>query len=1029
MSVRYRLYRAGQPFWYALLTRTTDLLASLSLAVILIFGLAATLAFATFVEARYGTPSVQFFVYQTWWFDALLILLALNILFAAMVRYPWKRYQTGFVITHIGLLVLIGGAALSRLYGIDSQVMVFEDQTQKWAWGDKFKIKLREVSAGDSRSTSRVEDSDRNTQEITFLGGPMNWSDYTEKFTFAAPLNQGDLDWRTRVGRSLVRGISGALFRLPFRHRSGDLLFKRDDLEIRVLDYYSNSALEGPLKLKIGGSIGTQTIFNEEDGTSREVEADVQWSDAPSLFTTAVADKKSFPLGFGGKQMVGGGFLVFTLAVSQEQVDAFLNAKPTLPLGEKGVVVLYAQGKRLEFAVDEKIGKGKFSIPDTPFEVELALYTPVGSPKVSAAQEIEFEARPNATSPDNPLVNLVVWKGDQKVGRLSLLSEAPDLNIYDYENGVFGAYWFDQSGRPMQERMQKQISPRIEILRSPDQKLYYRNWNLSEVVETGELPTSGGEKSAVNAFKMRLGQLKMFVERYTPCDGPGRVPVPVEFNRNLAVAASRPAVLLEVTSKSPSGEVKKETRWLRAAMPADPTIVHPDDRLLLTSGGRQFEMTMLLDVVDIGFRVKLDKFERKLDPGTSQASHYSSTIDLLDWEHDRQIRYLDNGKSQPRDLKLEDVAPAAAIVVDPLRGDLFTADQKSNLIWRIPNDAEKKPTQLTTQIDGEVVYLGIDSESRKLYWLEKAAARSGGAQLKSIELSGGAPTRVHAFSAPPLALTVSGSQVYYIDALSGDLVQFNLEEKKEQRLEGGLDEVVALTLTADGKTLYLANGRTREILEFRDDALRTAVKLPEDHFPLTLTPGADADSLFIGARVVTKSPPGASKPPPERKPDAILRFHRKDGEIQTVARQRIYTPSAICVDPQSGRIYWVQTASMGEQMWITMNAPIDVDDPRSGRSYRLFQESYGGPYRPGTAEFDELVPPSVNKEELYMSVLSVNYDPGRGVRSAGCVLVIIGVAVMFFMRAYFFKPRTRSAANTPASRTAAARSSSAAVAT
>jgi hypothetical protein len=38
-------------------------------------------------------------------------------------------------------------------------------------------------------------------------------------------------------------------------------------------------------------------------------------------------------------------------------------------------------------------------------------------------------------------------------------------------------------------------------------------------------------------------------------------------------------------------------------------------------------------------------------------------------------------------------------------------------------------------------------------------------------------------------------------------------------------------------------------------------------------------------------------------------------------------------------------------------------------------------------------------------VLTVNYDPGRGVKYLGSSLIVIGIFTMFYMRAYFFGPR------------------------
>jgi hypothetical protein len=43
------------------------------------------------------------------------------------------------------------------------------------------------------------------------------------------------------------------------------------------------------------------------------------------------------------------------------------------------------------------------------------------------------------------------------------------------------------------------------------------------------------------------------------------------------------------------------------------------------------------------------------------------------------------------------------------------------------------------------------------------------------------------------------------------------------------------------------------------------------------------------------------------------------------------------------------------------------------------------------------------------STFSVAHDPGRGLKYAGSLLICLGIAIMFYMRAYFFRPAGRSA--------------------
>lgn len=108
--------------------RLIRLLGSLTIAVILLIAIAAVLAWGTIYEARFGTASVQRFIYQAWWFQALLAFLAVNLGLAALKRYPWQRKHLPFLLAHIGIILILVGGIVGGQLGIEGQLVIPEGE-------------------------------------------------------------------------------------------------------------------------------------------------------------------------------------------------------------------------------------------------------------------------------------------------------------------------------------------------------------------------------------------------------------------------------------------------------------------------------------------------------------------------------------------------------------------------------------------------------------------------------------------------------------------------------------------------------------------------------------------------------------------------------------------------------------------------------------------------------------------------------------------------------------------------------------
>jgi hypothetical protein len=703
---QYKLRSPDQPVWLRAVLWLFEFSASLKLAVVLIFASAAVLGLATFVEKFYGTAGVQFGMYGAWWFTGLNALLAWNIFAAAAIRYPWKRHQTGFVITHIGLLTLLFGCLMSRRGGIDAQMPVFEGARAHLAFEDSqhFLLSVRDRSPG--QSLDQALDGKAKSTPIPFVAGPFNWSDYETKLPF--------LPWR-------------------LAHRDQGVLYDRDGVKLEVLDYYSNSAEVQAPYLRLWLTMPGRAAMGPD---GKPMETAERWMPI-ELHVRQLSDQrfKQYRYGTGAREEVGGGKIIFSLSGSQEEVDAFLHSQPEGEIGKQGQAVLYAAGKKYPVDVAEKAGQGKFPLGESGYEAEIIKF--VGTADLdrdAPPDELHVIQSAGREDAENPVVELRIHPAQGESQRMLLFADMPELNLQDYEHGVFGAYWFDHGKKTAAELQAGGGSSRIDILQGPlaedgKARLYYRYWNRKTVVAARELPL---DETPVDAFKMPIAQLRMYADRthFVPSDHPEKKLTPKKFDKTTQIVAAHRGAKLRMTVDGQS-----ETFWLEGkpveAEPGPP-VVHT-----MASDKRVVSVSMPLDAIDVGFQVELNEFEMKLDPGTSQPSHYSSYIDVL-------------------------------------------------------------------------------------------------------------------------------------------------------------------------------------------------------------------------------SPKGDK--------------------------------------------------TLAENVWITMNAPVDFADPAEDRSYRLYQESFMGPWRASDPEFKRLVPGSSKKKLLYGSVLTVNYDPGRGVKYIGCLLVIGGIATMFYMRAYFFKPAGKAKA-------------------
>jgi len=1029
--------------------------ASLSLAVTLLTVMAATFGFGTFVESFYGTPTAQFFIFQTWWFNLLGVMLAINIACAALIRFPWKRHQTGFVITHIGLLTMLFGLTMSRMTGIDAQMTIFEHQDGHWAFERNtfFEIAIRDKTVEQTDEDSNGETVNPVTiHHIPFHPGTFNWSDYTvidwKKFHPSwwsiDPLESSDFDLK-----------AFSVFAFANRHDRGDVLFDEDGVKVELVDFYADSRRVKAPQIKLKMTAPPQ-MMERMTGRSDAGEVFVPFT----LSVSKPVDEKTYPEGIPDRTKAGGGSLMFSMSGSPEQTYGFLHGGPKGDLGEKGQVVIHSDSTVTRVDVAEKVNEGRFPLEDGKLEAEIASYFNRGmlhSDPVTGRFTIIPDDR--AEEPTSPTVVVKVYDGEKKVGEMILSAVQPEVNIYDYEANIFGEYWYDYSEMEREERERLDISSRVEVIQSDDySKLYYRIWDLTKVTGQDELYVTSNEDDAVDALETKAATLRMYVEEFVSSPEPENVVVPLEFEREKMQVIPAAKVRLTVDDKS-------ELIWVRQYLGA------PDDQEAkqrmtesLASEDTEVSLVMPREAVDVGFRVRLIDFERKLDPGSGQAAHFSSLVDFEDLDKKRLI-YSEpihnaadgqtgkgifaetEGEQSANSLDLPDFRNATAIACDSENSTLFWIDPKHLAIRSFEKDAEAITTLVSNPSENSTekpafnkpLAIAIDPVNQIVYWTDHETSQAINEDFGVVRRCryDGSPLAdesspmadnsiinrdyphkaIVATSSPIHALVIDhlGEKIYWQQRRSRSISRANLDgsdPEPDYIIEAGF--VGGLAISPDGYSLVWTETEEQDIFTFDlkgDSGKKILCKGGEKNvIPEHIACSNDRVFWTLRDTAGLRKSPNSEKPLPRR--NAIWSSDLEKGKPVSFIPTAVRDAGGLAIDTESGSAYWTQSSVFRSDLWITMNAPQDVVDPKTGRSYRMFQESLAGPFRPGSAEFEELAPPDSPIEELYNSTLTVNYDRGRGIRNIGCLLVIFGIATMFYMRAYFFKKPARRATET-----------------
>ena len=567
-------------------------LASVKLAVITIGTLAATLAYATFFESRHGTAAVQEYVYRSPGFAILLAFLGVNILCAALIRYPWKKRQTGFVVTHAGLLILLLGSYIGVRTADEGQVGMLEGEVKsELVRIDYPVIRIREID-------------------------PHGQGSGTE---YALPFRPGTFPWGP--GKPRDHGLIGRVLEvvsLGFlgKPATEEVLTHKDDpfqfvvtenlpaaapAIIHEPDPDGSAMARLTLQFKAPGMPQARDAFASEDD---------HWFVTEKKFQRVVRDQRP-------------AMIVFAHVDRPELVDDFL--KPP-PMGAKGTARFrYADksGKTRthDWPLEGQEGK-TIALPDSTLEVTLSEITefptaaggleqilgddpvPIAIFKIRSGKD---EAITHMALANLPMVPNVIPSTDPAVTKrpvpLAAIHYMTAPRLDPQGNGRFG---------------------QIEILAGPNGSLHERVFGRGKETTVGELRSAGPleEGKPIVAFggNPNLPMTISFqLDEYLPAGVEKQIYEPVVLPKaqmGNGIAACRAKMTV-------AGQTKEI--WLSRSENLDP----PPPRHL-AFGDKFYELVYDVDRKPLGFELKLDDFDTGFEPGTEQATHFESKVRLTD---------------------------------------------------------------------------------------------------------------------------------------------------------------------------------------------------------------------------------------------------------------------------------------------------------------------------------------------------------------------------------------------------------------
>ena len=117
--------------------KIVSFLFSTRLMAILFLGFAVAMATGTFIESKYNTDTARIWIYNSWWFEAIMLFFMINFI-GNIKRYQLlKKEKWATLLLHLSFIFILLGAFITRYISYEGMMPIREGASENRFFSDK----------------------------------------------------------------------------------------------------------------------------------------------------------------------------------------------------------------------------------------------------------------------------------------------------------------------------------------------------------------------------------------------------------------------------------------------------------------------------------------------------------------------------------------------------------------------------------------------------------------------------------------------------------------------------------------------------------------------------------------------------------------------------------------------------------------------------------------------------------------------------------------------------------------------------